>query len=170
LKANPGASAVGLDIEQINPPLLNGFTQVGRQEWESASALRPQAHACHYSDPETKTDLLYICADELQPESWSPMQGRKFKLIFSDALHEPDALLFEFAKICEYELLDGTQFAMVWDDLLPPLRKSFRYIADELQRKYGRERLVSRVLNVNGWLGSAEPPHTIGLVTYGVDL
>ena len=168
LRANPGATAVALDIEEINPPLTQGLTLRREEHWDSTSDLRPVASLREYVDPAQATSLTYICADELDVASWTHLTPRKFNMIFFDALHEPHALLHEYRMLQENDLLATEQFVMIWDDLVPELRAVFDTIAQSLCARYGKRRLRSEVFEINGWLGSSESPHQVGVVTVGL--
>ena len=170
LRACPGAAAAALDIEEENPPLLTGLEARGTQSWNSKSSLRPAAYARRHVDPQSGTELLYVCADELEPESWLPLRGRKFNMIFSDALHEERALLYELDRILEHQLLDENQFVLLWDDLHSPLRGAYDHILRTLQRNYPGRRLTSHLLRINGWVGTAEAPHLVGVIACGVSV
>jgi len=97
------------------------------------------------------------------------MASRRFNMIFSDALHEPAALRHEYEMILERDLLAEDQFILVWDDLHPGMQPAFEAIVERLKRRIDSRPLQVRLLHINGWVGSAESPHSIGVVTTGIE-
>jgi len=75
--------------------------------------------------------IYYLAGDIYDESCWSKLQGRKFNIIFSDALHIPDAPLYEFKMLKKYNLL-ADKFMIFWDDLNHGLERSFIHIFDEL--------------------------------------
>ncbi|HEX4849987.1 MAG TPA: hypothetical protein VFV08_04225, partial [Puia sp.] len=107
-------------------------------------------------------EVKYLCADVWDSNSWSKLQERKFNIIFSDALHTPEAILFEFEMLVKYDLLDK-KFVIIWDDLVGKMKRSFYKIIRKYNRTYGLKEIY--LFNINGWIGEYETPHTIGVIS-----
>ena len=103
-----------------------------------------------------------MSADVWDENSWARLKGQKFNMVFSDALHTPKAILFEFEMLVKYDLLDS-QFIIFWDDLVGKMKNSFYRII----RKYDRQYQVKDIylLSINGWIGQNEGPHTVGVIS-----
>ncbi|MBA4376701.1 MAG: hypothetical protein C0401_11090 [Anaerolinea sp.] len=161
------STIIGFDIEEINPTLeslLAGRRRV--VEWSTMpnSIKKAKSSLTEYTYKPNHNRVRYLCGDIWDENSWERLYGEKFNLIFSDALHNPDALLFEFEMIKKYELLSENEFVVVWDDLGGEMTMSFMRIWAELKRKYDLNS-ANRVINqYRGWLGVNEPKHTIGIM------
>jgi hypothetical protein len=90
------------------------------------------------------------------------LKGNKFNIVFSDALHSPKAILFEFEMLVKYDLLDK-RFIIVWDDLVGKMKNSFFRIIKKYDKKYDIKDIY--LMNINGWIGENEAPHTVGLIS-----
>jgi len=149
------------DIEEINPVLEKQLQPVRKSAWDSLpkSIKKQQSSLSEYEYQQKPVN--YLSADVWDERSWAKLEGQKFNLVFSDALHTPKAILFEFEMLVKYNLLD-TRFVMVWDDLVGKMQNSFYRIL----RKYDKQYQVkeSCLVNINGWVGEHEAPHTIGVI------
>jgi hypothetical protein len=108
------------------------------------------------------TEVNYLCADVWDENSWSKLKGNKFNIVFSDALHTPQAILFEFEMLVKYELLDE-QFVIVWDDLVGKMKNSFYGIIRKYNKLYNVQDIY--LLNINGWVGQNEAAHSVGIIS-----
>ena len=106
----------------------------------------------------------YFSADIWDENTWQKLAGQKFNLIFSDALHDPKAILFEYKMLEKYDLLDD-QFIYFWDDLVGDMQKAYLKIAQNIKTKYGNSKSTFHLVKVNGWLGQNYPlKHDVGLI------
>jgi len=180
------ALLIGLDIEEINPRLENNLAnrRVLRQ-WEMAEELRDFRYATEDSSVRSYVDdslahsrkglsslnsysyrdnnIIYLSSNIYDDEAWMALKGRKFNIIFSDALHEAAALLYEYEKLTQYNLIDGDEFIYVWDDLQ---NKDMEAAALQIARDLALNHpgVHGRLLSLNGWLGEHETRHKVGIV------
>ncbi len=156
------AKFTGFDIEEINPVLERQMDLKSSDYWNtpnnSIKKTRSSIKKYHYNDKE----VAYINGDVWDEKSWSMLEGNKYNVVFSDALHSPKAILFEFEMLVKYNLL-AEKFIIVWDDLVGKMKNSFFRII----KKYNKEFSIQEVylLNINGWIGEHEKPHSVGLVS-----
>jgi hypothetical protein len=124
LNALNNAGLTGFDIEEINPVLADRLSSMSRTEWPTPSdSIKKTPSSLSTYTFDTKK-VNYLSADVWDANSWSKLEGNKFNLVFSDALHTPQAILFEFEMLVKYRLLDE-RFVIVWDDLVGKMRNSF---------------------------------------------
>ena len=108
--------------------------------------------------------LCYVNADVWDAESWKRLSGQKFNVILSDALHDPEALLFEFRMFRELDLIDTREFVLVWDDLGGGMTDAFLLIWRELRRLLALPPSSLALNRYNGWLGEHERKHLCGFI------
>lgn len=162
LHADVPGKFTAFDIESINPVLERQFEKQQHNTWVTpASSIKKTDSSLTTYKFHEKT-IEYICADVWDETSWKKMQGSKFNLVFSDALHTPQAILFEFEMLVKYKLLDD-KFIIVWDDLVGKMKNSFFRIIKKYDSSFGIQDVY--FLNVNGWVGQHEPPHSVGLIS-----
>jgi hypothetical protein len=156
------AEFTGFDIEEINPVLAKRLSAGGRTEWATppASIKRNPSSISNYLFGQKK--VSYLSADVWDANSWSRLTGNRFNLVFSDALHTPQAILFEFEMLVKYRLLDE-RFVIVWDDLAGKMRNSFFKIIRKYNEIYGIKDIY--LLEINGWVGNNEGPHSVGIIS-----
>jgi len=159
---------VGFDIEEINPNLEEHFKKKSFVEWETStrSIKKSNSSLTEYIDENNSNIVKYLSGDILDENSWQKLNGHKFNLIFSDALHDPNALLFEFKMIQKYKLLNNDEFIIMWDDLGGEMTISFMKIWFELKRKYNLRKKNMFMINLRGWLGVNEAYHTYGVIHF----
>ena len=162
LRALPRAELTGFDIEEINPVLERQLQPVDKKEWATpAKSIKKQLSSLKtYSFGDKK--VAYLSADVWDEASWERLQGQKFNIVFSDALHTPKAILFEFKMLEKYGLLDN-KFVIVWDDLVGKMQQSFYKIIRQYNKVYGIRDIY--LLSVNGWVGQHEGPHSVGIIS-----
>jgi hypothetical protein len=162
LNAHEKANFTGFDIEDINPVLERRMGLISKKEWITPpdSIKKNPSYLNTYSYK--GNDVQYLCADVWDENSWSKLEGNKHNLIFSDALHSPEAILFEFKMLVKYKLLDR-DFVIVWDDLVGKMRNSFYRII----RKYNETFNIKEInlIDINGWIGEHEKMHSVGLIS-----
>jgi hypothetical protein len=156
------AALTGFDIEEINPVLSGWLTPVARTEWPTPSSSIKKNPSSLNTYTHGAKKVNYLSADVWDSNSWSKMEGNKFNLVFSDALHTPQAILFEFEMLVRYRLLDE-RFVIVWDDLAGKMRNSFFKIIRKYNEVYGIKDVY--LLGINGWVGKNEGPHSVGVIS-----
>ncbi len=162
LNSRQGGTFTGFDIEEINPVLEGKLVKIHELTWptpvksikKSDSSLKKYS----YNDKE----VSYISADIWDAKSWEKLKGNKYNLIFSDALHSPQAILFEFDMLVRNELLDS-KFIIVWDDLEGKMKNAFFKIIRKYDRIYHIKDIY--LLKINGWIGENERAHTVGIIS-----
>lgn len=155
----------GFDIENINPTIREYFSSGIQQTWKTKKgSLRKELSYFNTYSYKTNT-VNYLAGDIWDEESWKRLKGSKFNIIFSDALHDPNALLWEYEMIKKYDLL-ADEFMFFWDDLNNGLDDSFKLIAaDLIKRKIIVDTNVF-LIKINGWLGKNYPiKHDVGILS-----
>ena len=162
LRAFPGGQMTGFDIEDINPILDRELKLEKKEEWQTpTSSIKKSLSSLTYYRHGNK-QVKYLCADVWDEQSWARLEGNKFNMVFSDALHSAEAILFEFEMLVKYQLLDD-KFVIVWDDLVGKMKTSFYRIIRKYHAKYNIQE--SYLLNINGWIGEHEGPHSVGIIS-----
>ncbi len=172
-----------LDLEKPNPTFANLLTSLSGvpAAVHDGSATTPNRFPENYVSPrgsapyrnhvwsqETKT-FVYHEGDEFDSHLWSheSMGTMPFHVVFSDALHDPNALLHEFRMLHSQGLLDPTNLVYCFDDLEPatdrPMWTAARTIFGELKDQ--NTFLNMTHYRVNAWLGQHEGPHNFGAIT-----
>lgn len=154
---------VGFDIELINPVLRGCFgKEEPRGEWRTmAGSLKKSASTFTEFAGPAGNRIFYLCADLGDDNAWKRLINFRFNLLFSDAVHSPEAIIAEYSRIRRWGLLDPDEFVIVWDDLAGPMEDAFQRIARDLEDAETERHLVE----LNGWLGPGEPPHKVGIIT-----
>ena len=84
-------------------------------------------------------------------------------MIFSDALHEPEAIRSEFELIIKNNLKD--QFLIYYDDLdFDGIEEELGKIRKDLE-KYIDQKINFYTFNIYGWIGQNEKLHKNGILT-----
>lgn len=160
-----------IDIEKINPilrELLNKeFGQLTITEYESNSAydsIRKDPSIYVYEWNQIK----YYESDEFDLDLWIHM-NKQYNLIFSDALHEPHALIQEYTQLKEHNLLDKNGFVYCFDDLdadeeYGKMWKAVKFIYNDICKFYRNLTVTLHHSIVNGWLGQHEGSHHFGII------
>jgi hypothetical protein len=162
LNALDNTRFTAFDIEEINPVLAGHLTKGARTEWDTpADSIKKNRSSLSEFTYKNK-NVSYLSADVWDTNSWAKMEGNKFNLVFSDALHTPQAILFEFEMLVKYRLLDE-RFVIVWDDLVGKMQKSFFRIIRKYNEVYGIKDIY--LLDINGWVGNNEGPHSVGIIS-----
>lgn len=155
----------GFDIEEINPVLRKQLVELSREEFPtpSSSIKHTPSSLTRFRHEPSGSTLNYIAADIYDPAAWNLLQGKKFNVILSDALHSPEALALEWEKFTRLNLFDPDEIIIMWDDLDGEMHdwfiKNREAIASALDAS------LSKVTTIfaNGWLGSREYAHRLGL-------
>ncbi len=160
---------VAIDIEAINPTLsalLGTSTLV--EEWPSPpDSLKKSKSSVYQFDPSvTDGEIRYISGDIWDFTTWTQLPKRPFNLVFSDALHTPEALRFEMDRLVHGGRLDPDEFFIFWDDLTGSMQRTFFGLSGILKRHFSEGQWTRRLVRINGWLGQNEGPHTVGMIHY----
>lgn len=156
------AKLTGFDIEEINPVLEKSLALKGKTEWNTPGNSIKKTLSSFKKYDFQGMEVDYLCADVWDENSWEKLKGKKFNLVFSDALHTPKAILFEFEMMVKYDLLDE-KFIIVWDDLVGKMQHSFYKIIKKYDKKYQIKDIY--LLSINGWVGQHEGPHSVGIIS-----
>ncbi|GAA0559461.1 class I SAM-dependent methyltransferase [Chitinophaga japonensis] len=151
----------GYDIEEINPVLGRMLEYQGKTEWDTPRSSIKKKQSSLSSFTYKNMPVRYLSADVWDENSWARLKGERFNMVFSDALHTPEAILFEFEMLVKYNLL-ADRFIIVWDDLVGKMKKSFFKIIQKYDSAYKIEDIY--FLHINGWIGKHEPPHSVGMI------
>lgn len=162
LNAHENARFTGYDIEEINPVLKQKLELTSKTEWDTPARSIKKVKSSLTEFQYRGMDVRYLSADVWDESSWAKLKGEKFNLIFSDALHTSEAILFEFEMLVKYDLLDE-QFIIVWDDLVGKMKKSFFRIIEKYDKVYKIADIY--FMNINGWIGKNEQPHLVGMIS-----
>lgn len=162
MNAFSGAKMTGFDIEEINPVVERRLVMKNMAEWTTpANSIKKNNSSLKTYDYQDN-QVQYICADVWDQNSWSKLEGNKFNLVFSDALHSSEAILFEFEMLVKYKLLDE-KFVIIWDDLVGKMKTAFFKIIKKYHEQYNIQDVY--LLNINGWIGEHEGPHSVGIIS-----
>ncbi len=158
------ARLTGFDIENINPILEKQFVFENKSEWTlNNESLRSELATLNNYNYKSNS-ISYLAGDIWDESCWQKLGGQRYNIIFSDALHDPKALLWEYDMIKKYELL-ADEFIFIWDDLNNGLEESFKRIVSDLTKNKNSE-FKSYLIKINGWLGENYPlKHDVGILT-----
>jgi hypothetical protein len=152
----------GFDIEEINPVLARRLTFTNSKEWETpANSIKKNMSSLKEYNFNGK-EVNCLSADVWDENSWSKLNGNKYNLVFSDALHTPEAILFEFEMLVKYQLL-ANKFIIVWDDLVNQMKDAFFAIIKKYNKIYRIKDVY--LIQANGWVGEFEGPHSVGIIS-----
>ena len=164
LRAGKLRTLTGFDIEEIHPNLSTRLTQGGREEWSPSpgSLKRPPSSLTKFTDHVSGNRVRYLAGDVFDEACWARLADRPFNFIFSDALHRPEGLMFEWKMIQKYNLLDRDEFVMIWDDLGGYMTLAFDRITEQAASIVGPCLKLS--FKMRGWMGTNEYPHEVGIL------
>ena len=158
-------SLIGFDIENINPVLEANFEMIDDKKWSTMVGSIREEMSSLKTYTYKRNKIGYLAGDIWDEASWAVLKGQKFNIIFSDALHTPEALKWEYEMITKYDLL-ADDFIFFWDDLNSGLEFSFKHIADALKSSGRLNGGQVYLIKINGWLGQNYPlKHDIGIIT-----
>ena len=114
---------------------------------------------------EVKSNNIYYFKGNVLSESdaleFKENLNIKFDLIFSDALHQSDAVLSEFANIIKPNL--STEFTIYYDDLdFLGLENTFFNIFNDLK---SLQNVYATTFYIYGWMGQYEKVHKNGIIS-----
>ncbi len=113
-----------------------------------------------------KNELVYFQGSVLEKRDTDNfnkyINDKKFNFIFSDALHEPDAVFQEYKNLIKSNL--DNEFILYFDDLdFEGLDTTVNNIYQELKKEY--KNLYFTTFYVNGWIGQHEKLHKNGVIS-----
>lgn len=154
----------GFDIEEMHPNLTSRLQETACDRWDpAADSLKRGANSLRtFHDPGQGGTVRYLAGDVFDESCWRRLQGRPFNFIFSDALHRPEGLMFEWRMIERHGLLDQDEFVMMWDDLGGYMTLAFDRICEQVQAQAGS--CCKLLVKMRGWMGVNEYPHEIGVL------
>lgn len=156
------AQITGFDIEEINPVIKAKLEFIDKIEWVTAEdSIKKNKSSLNRFRIDGK-NVNYMSADVLDGNSWSKLSGNKFNIIFSDALHTPDAIKFEFEQLVKNDLL-AEKFIILWDDLDGEMESAFYKIVRKYKKGFRIKEMY--LLKMNGWIGQHEREHNVGLIS-----
>lgn len=149
----------GMDMDRLYPPLARRLVPLGEEQGEHGPEVQRFAYPSHGHA------IAHVVGDVLDEASWAALGGSRFNLVFSDALHAPEAILFEWHQLVSRRLLSPDGFTMLWDDLNPlPMRTAFDRICADAIERLGARPEHCWFLHMPGWLGAHELPHAVGMI------
>ncbi|MDR1881216.1 MAG: class I SAM-dependent methyltransferase [Prevotella sp.] len=160
----PGlANASGFDIENINPVLEKQLSLISEEKWDTLpnSIKKDRSSLRKYSFGKIPS-INYLSGDVWDENNWAKMKNSSFNLIFSDALHTPEAIIFEFEMLVKYNLC-AEKFVIVWDDIVGGMQEAFFKIYRKYNKKFNAKEYY--LINTNGWVGQYEQEHSIGIIS-----
>lgn len=110
-------------------------------------------------------EVYYLSGNIFDESVWERCgnSGFKFNLIFSDAFHSGDSVLYEYEMLQKYDLFNKDSFVFVWDDL-NEITDGFNRIWNNLKEIYPGQ-LYRFVMRTRAWIGVHEKdPHYVGLI------
>lgn len=155
----------GMDMDRLYPPLARRLVPLGEERSAQGGEVQRFAYPSHGHA------IAHVVGDVLDDANWATLDGTRFNLVFSDALHAPEAILFEWHQLVSRGLLSPDGFTMLWDDLNPlPMRMAFDRICADAIERLGASPEQCWFLHMPGWLGAHELPHAIGMIqARGID-
>lgn len=170
----------GLDIEKINPILKELIdtktSKYSKNEFDSDRDIKNQLQKCNLFKEknsiskwlfDNQNSVTYYEANEFDKNIWKSMKT-KYNIIFSDAMHIPNALLEEYSFLKDNNLIDYKKFIYCFDDLENDknggMWQSVLKIFEDLKKTTNQELYINHYL-VNGWLGNNEYPHNFGVIS-----
>ena len=156
---------------EIGVSVLKNFIQINESLEKSHLTgfdINPIAKNSNYIFEEKNkknNTLSYFQGDVLNKKDTSLFKEKykeKFNFVFSDALHEHDAVMSEYENIIKGNLDD--EFILYFDDLdFPGLEKTVDFIYTDLKKEYNK--IFFTTFYVNGWVGQHEKLHKNGLIS-----
>lgn len=164
------ARIIGMDIEAINPVLLNCLSSK-EKIWESGPfdfvdgwnrKVQKNYSFAEYQYTDNGNAVFYLSGDKFNPIVWDVIKNEKFNMIFSDAFHKPDSIKNEYEFLVKNDMIDKENFFMVWDDMYGKhMHETFESICKSLTKKYFKAAGSSfGVLDIDGTYGGT---HQIGI-------
>jgi len=163
-----------LDIEIMNPTFKNLINSTLSYDDHLVTMIpsKPKPDSIRGNDTislskwaHRNSEIMYHESDEFADDVWKTMTT-PYNVIFSDALHEPAALLKEYKNLKKYNIIASEGFIYCFDDLEANendrMWSAVKLIKADLAIKYPG--ILLEHLVVNGWLGQNEHPHHFGVI------
>lgn len=151
-----------LDIEKINPTFQRLLGEPDNTRLVVSNAPPDSIRKSPTNTITTWGPVTYYEADEFDNSIWDYMPT--FNIVFSDAMHTPDALLYEYQNVKKH--LDPNGFIYCFDDLEDdpnaPMWGAVKYIFQDIRKTYPNTSINHCV--VNGWLGQHQSAHNFGVI------
>ena len=168
-----GARLSCVDIEKINPTfnaLLDRLYGNDKVVTRIPATRLTDSMRCEDHNVITRwrdSTITYYESDEFDPEIWKAMP-KKYNVLFSDALHEPTALLCEYQQLKSNNLLDENGFIYCFDDLEGSMNGrmwgAVLHIFEDLKVSFPNLTLSLEHAAVNGWIGQYYSKHNFGII------
>jgi hypothetical protein len=176
------ALVVAFDIEDINPSfanmlvpdisiILDNFTEESLVPGVTSLRRQPGSEKFdtikQFFSP-SGGELRYLSTDEFNIAGWEHLQkqGIVFELIYSDAFHQPSALIYEAEQLLLRGLINLNDFAIVWDDCGGEvLMNGVCPVIELLSRIKRIPALTAGIFKIGGWLGVHEELHSTCIVS-----
>jgi len=157
LNANfESANLVAYDINPIAPSSKELFNN---------KMLESNSNIFYGSNKVNNNELIYFKGSVLDSDDTELFNSRikhKYNFIFSDALHEPDAVMKEYQNIIKDNLDD--EFILYFDDLdFEGLNLTVKNIFTDLKKS--RDKIYFTTFYINGWIGQHEKLHKNGVIS-----
>jgi len=168
-----------LEIESINPilnDLLTKLMQNSQFNNIETNANVDSDKCCGFVKDKNNIlnwrnenrSITYYESNEFDKDIWKNM-NIKYNIIFSDAYHEPHALIDEYLNLKNNNLIDFNKFFYCFDDLDSDMNngkmwESVKYIFNDLKLLTGQTLFIKH-FTVNGWLGNNEEKHNFGVIS-----
>jgi hypothetical protein len=158
LNANfESANLVAYDINPIAPS--------NKELFNSNEKFDRDSNIFYGSNKVNNNELIYFKGSVLDVEDTELFNSKikyKYNFIFSDALHESDAVMQEYHNIIKDNLDD--EFILYFDDLdFEGLNSTVKNIFDDL--KTSHDKIYFTTFYVNGWIGQHEKLHKNGVIS-----
>lgn len=160
-----------IDIEKINPMLEDLLDEMHNTKIIIRTAVDPNNNNSirkkSHNFITTWHNIYYYESDEFDKNIWKAMK-KQYNLIFSDALHEPIALITEYENIKNNDLLDRDGFIYCFDDLENdkngPMWTAVTAIFMDMKIRFPLLNVTLEHFIVNGWIGQYEHKHNFGVI------
>ena len=158
LNANfESANLIAYDINPIAPS--------SKELFNNNEMLKSNSKIFYGSNKVNNNELIYFKGSVLDADDAELFNSEikyKCNFIFSDALHEPDAVMKEYQNIIKDNLDD--EFILYFDDLdFEGLNLTVQNIFNDL--KTSRDKIYFTTFYVNGWIGQHEKLHKNGVIS-----
>jgi hypothetical protein len=165
INSSPNLTNVyGFDIEDINPVVEKKLSFISEEKWDTKpdSIKKNKSSLKKYSFNNIPS-VNYVSGDVWDVNSWSKMKNNRFNIVFSDALHTPEAIIFEFEMLVKHNLC-ADKFVIIWDDIVGRMENAFYKIYKQYDKQFDAKEYY--LINANGWIGQYEKgKHSIGIIS-----
>lgn len=161
----------GLDIEEINPALVSSLSHAeliwkSDQRYNFTNRDGKKVHKIYTNQkfqfvPASNT-IYYLRGDKFNSAIWEQIKGIKFNIILSDAVQKPDSIKNEYNFLKGNDLINTTNFIMIWNDLNSiEMQNTFFDICEDMTREvFKLKKTMFKIYNLYGTYAGL---HEIGL-------